>query len=475
MSCVDGAGSGIWTLARYIVLVYVSVLPFGPPPAAGAEDVGATVLEEIPPELTLPADLPVAQDPSGTPLPEEIPASEVPSIEGEAIGDGIMEGDVFDGGPLDLGLSEWPAELESSGTWLRRGFWYVEQDVVLYNRSFQRDLDIAVDISGARFDPNLFRPIFPSDRELEVERDDPGSAASARLTLGRFLFRDLNNRDHMTEFTFLGLGEWASRGSVQSINDDRLMTPLGASADRNAYVVGIGGFNWADTQQFAIETEMNSFEWSYRLRHRNRRDWMELGPDGSWTRKLSPSTFHSYLFGVRYVQTNETFSWQSQAIEGTFFDPADILAGIPIARPRAPANGDLLIRTDNDIVGLQFGGEMIHQRDRWSLGVRGKVGPYVNFSQQRTDLVIDDPTFGDVDEHVKADDASFSFIGELGVFAHYHLHPNWTLRLAYEALWLSSVANAQEQVDFDPASLAQVRDGGGQTYMGFSFGVDFYW
>ena len=393
-------------------------------------------------------------------------------------------------GPIDAD-ADWPARLESSGTWLRRGFWYVEQDVVVLNRDYSRDTFLTVDASNARLInvPFTGAPVFPSDRELRVERAKPDAAVAARLTLGRFLLRDDQNRDHMTEFTYLGLGHWSVRNSVQSVNTNRLFTPLGAHAQGIAFIIETGGYNFANTPPYDLTTKVESYEWNYRLRPRHHKDQMELGPDGCWTRKMMPAWFHSYLFGLRYLYVHERFAWQSEAVfeadvifPNPNYNPLDPSSPPVVVFDRSPATGDMRIRTRNDLVGCQFGADLIRQWPRWSVGVRGKAGPFINFASQDTDLFIIDPTAAElsdlpglVDQSVQAHDETFSFVGELGVFAHYHILPNATLRIAYEAMWLSSVANAAQQVQFDTAATPLVRAGGSQSYMGLSFGFDLYW
>jgi hypothetical protein len=385
----------------------------------------------------------------------------------EEVGEEYLDG-------MDLMSVEQPARLESSGTWLRRGFWYVEQDVVIMNRDYVRDTVLAVDSSNAEV--NFFvsppRPTFPSDRRLFVDSAQPDASVAARLTLGRFLFRDEQNRDNSAEVTYLGLGHWAFRSSVQSVSQDRLMTPLGAHANAVTYVVETGGFNLADYQAYDLKTKFDSFEGNYRVRWRHRKDQMILGPDGQWTRKMMPSGFHSFLFGLRYFYMHESFDWHSRAVDAIIDDPTDPTQP-PLFRPAA--TGDMHIGTRNDMVGCQFGADWIRQWPRWSFGVRGKVGPYINFARQKTNLVVDDPLLGDTERFVEATDETFTLIGEAGVFAHYHLHPNLTLRVAFEAMFLSSVANAVEQVEFQESAIPHVATGGAQQYLGASFGFDYYW
>ena len=382
-----------------------------------------------------------------------------------------------------------PSVVQSSGTWLRRGYWYAEQDVVVMNRQVFTDVLLAFDDTLA------------ADQEMIVQSTAPSSRASARLTLGRFLYRDEKNVDHLAEFTFLGLGKWFDRRSITAIDTDRLFSPFGGDRQRYAFNVPggpfvpvIGGFQAANTQRFTADSDFNSFEMNYRLRHRPTRDRLELGPNGQWTRKLKSNTFYSYLFGLRYFKLDEGFRWQSEALGVTETVPPQPLPGDDYLS-RGAASGDMQIRTRNDLIGIQFGGDLTHQRPRWSIGVRGKAGPFLNLARQKTRLSINDPggsllvfppavfpnpvlhTFGptNVDTDVGADRETLAFLAEMGVFLHYHLFPNVTLRTAYEAMWMTQVATATDQINLNLGSVPLVQTGGQEMYMGLSFGIDFYW
>src|SRR5690606_15217837 len=94
----------------------------------------------------------------------------------------------------DPECDEWggfPIFTESTGTWLRRGWWSAEVDAVMMNRMWKRDDQVLA------FDNQSFR-------SLLLTRDSPGAETGIRLSLGRFLFRDTLNRDHVVEFTAFG-------------------------------------------------------------------------------------------------------------------------------------------------------------------------------------------------------------------------------------------------------------------------------
>ena len=63
-----------------------------------------------------------------------------------------------------------PALLESTGTWLRRGFWFAEIDAVVANRSFDRD-GIALMLGGSE---QQFPATFPPN-VLAIDGSNPGA------------------------------------------------------------------------------------------------------------------------------------------------------------------------------------------------------------------------------------------------------------------------------------------------------------
>ena len=116
------------------------------------------------------------------------------------------------------GLWNQVAPIESTGTWLERGFWYAEADAVIFNRVWDRN-----DIRFAAEDVNVeqppinntslgFNPIFlATNRLLILNGSLPGRDAAVRTTLGHFLFRDSRNRDHSVEFRL-----WRRRMGTES-------------------------------------------------------------------------------------------------------------------------------------------------------------------------------------------------------------------------------------------------------------------
>src|SRR5689334_14763416 len=117
--------------------------------------------EDLPPDLTLPS-----QGAENLPTP---PAGQATGMQGgpslDAMqptdsGDGYLQGEGCDPYTPQI-RSLWTelAPIESTGTWLRRGFWYAETDAVIYNRMWNRkDKRFAAEdinvIRGPSVDPN---------------------------------------------------------------------------------------------------------------------------------------------------------------------------------------------------------------------------------------------------------------------------------------------------------------------------------
>jgi hypothetical protein len=196
---------------------------------------------------------------------------------------------------------------------------------------------------------------------------------------------------------------------------------------------------------------------NYRIRTRLRTDRMELEPDGEWIQSASPGIVYSLLGGVRVWNSHELFTYRS-------------VSTIPALR-----RGLFEARTDNTLIGVQFGGDVVWQAPNWNFGVRGKVGPYVNFANVRSDLFAVDPVFLDADEHREASDQKIAALGELSVIGRYYFQPRLSMHVAYEAVWLNSVAIAAQQIDLTVGSEPLARTGGDQFYQGFSLGFEATW
>ena len=220
--------------------------------------------------------------------------------------------------------------IESTGTWLRRGFWYAETDAVIYNRLWNRK-----DQRFAAEDPNVtrgptvdnttgngtslgFNPIFlDTNRVLILNGGLPGQDASARGTLGNFLFRDDHNRDHTVEFTAQGGGTWEQERTMSSVAANGLFVPFFQAGHNRT-------FNASTTQSIDYASNLAGFELNYRVRGRLGHDQLVMDPNGNWHRSADAGFEKEYLVGLRFMEMGERFDWTATDIATAWATTASI-------------------------------------------------------------------------------------------------------------------------------------------------------
>jgi hypothetical protein len=254
------------------------------------------------------------------------------------------------------------------------------------------------------------------------------------------------------EFTYLGLGDWASSTSVTSPTD-QLFSPFsdfgaGSTADE---------VDNARFHRISYSGGFDSFELSWRKR------W--TGPNcrlqGSW------------LAGVRYIYVLEDFEYYT--IGGFENDPT---TGLLRSRGRM----DYDIRTKNSLTGFQMGGDL------WTciipgvrLGGELKAGIYGNYAQYGNDILATTTSPAQANRLREADTTTdATFVTEASLALLYRISPNWTLRGGYHFLYLDGIALAPENFNstypFDVARTpASVNDNGNLFYHGFSMGAEWMW
>jgi hypothetical protein len=186
------------------------------------------------------------------------------------------------------------------------------------------------------------------------------------------------------------------------------------------------------------------------------RDQLVMDPNGCWHRAAAPGWNHDYLVGLRFMQMRDILDWRAE----------DILS--------LGSDGIYSIRTDNDLFGFQMGAGINYETSRWSLGFHSKGGVYANDAKGRSTLDYLDEDDNDDDFDLRLTEDELSFVGEAKLIGKWHLTPNFSLRAAYEMMYMSSVALAPNQATFIPvfATLTTSQD---PFYHGASFGFEGYW
>ena len=207
----------------------------------------------------------------------------------------------------------------------------------------------------------------------------------------------------------------------------------------------IGGFNRADLQSLFVRSDIHSFEWTLRLEPRGRADRLVGQPNGQWRRECQQGRYISYMVGARFLLLNESLQFHG---EGQF-DAFDANGNLLSSRRNT---GDYGIFTHNNLLGLQWGADVMFRRCRWDWGVRGKVGPYVNFAEQSSHSVTN--AFGDpyateaLDIHVSDRRDQVAVVGEVALYGDYRIKPNVIAHMSYDFMWIGGLALAPDQLNF---------------------------
>lgn len=392
-----------------------------------------------------------------------------------------------------------PSTTESSGTWLRRGLWYADLDAVVmartwndtgvtYVQEYEINNEQATGVASA-FDIQSIVVVQSHD----LSESSPGYDASARLALGRFLFRDQANRDHTFEMVVFGGAEWQENSAAEAqltneIGSDGLPAGLfqinnltgqlrdqrglhvpssldGSFPDRIDDVFSYDSFDRASSMEIEYASRFHSWEWNYNVAQRMRRDRMELSPEGTWVRRASPGFTWNYIAGLRYFDVEERLDWYAEDIASVDATNGD-------------TDGFYDIDSSNNLFGFQIGAGLTYETDRWNVTVSTKHGFYVNDARTTASLTFTDPDGDtaialenyDVDLH----ENGVSYLTQGAITARYHLRPNLSLRAGWEFMYVTGLALAPNQANFNPA-MNQLNITGDVFYHGVTAGTEYYW
>ena len=194
------------------------------------------------------------------------------------------------------------------------------------------------------------------------------------------------------EFAYLGFDEWSENQSVRGATVDLFTLN---NVYQTGFQPGVDNFDIAHT------AALHSFELNLRCCR-------------------SPRV--TFLHGPRYIDLDESLQL------GVDFDG---VGGNEI---------NFLTSVTNDLYGYQVGFDAdLYCNCRWNWSLLGKLGGYYNRHQETSTLNTPATIFTD-------DDGNYSLVAEGGLFAAYHIRQCLSLRAGYQAMWLSDVATAADQV-----------------------------
>ncbi|MDG2380670.1 MAG: hypothetical protein P8N76_03275 [Pirellulaceae bacterium] len=349
-------------------------------------------------------------------------------------------------------------EFYSTNNTYRRGYWYSQQEFVALLRTEGEDVPISSDQSDIVFDSPSFstnRPVITS--KTTDHTYEPG----VRLTLGRFLGQDVANRDHSIEFTFLGLFEFESSAAIRSVElPGYLDTALGAfKTDTYGFgIIGnnrVPGFSGALEHATKYKTDLDVLEANYRIMGRPLRDRIALQPNGSWVRHATASSLKSFILGARYISANEDFKYYSE-----FLDTA--------------ANaGFLNVRTGNEMFGMHAGFDIQEAYTTWGWGFRAKFGGLYNFADRHSFLsVINESVPSSREQEISKNNLAVAV--DVGFAASYQIRKNLIGRIRYDALYITGLATAPENMGLAP-EWPNFEVTGDVLYHGLSVGFETLW
>ena len=319
--------------------------------------------------------------------------------------------------------------------------WYAEQGVRILTRSRPREQVIS-------------RDYYTGNAMLSSRSAAPDVSAAYSTTIGHYFARDRLNRDHFVEFSFWGINEWKDKAERRDLNN-YLVSEFYVNGDF------LPGFDYANYQSTYYASYTNNFELNGRFSPRGRPDRLVLLPNGKWRRECQPGTYMSYLYGLRFFQENETFHFHSEAAYEGFTDVY---------------TGDYNIASHNNLLGFQVGADITFRKCRWHWGIRAKLGPYINFSDQQSTVtsgVANAPSY--YNRRLAAAKHEASLLGETGFFASYRFRPNLIGRASYDFMWVTGMALAPEQFQFTTNTVNQVNTNGSIFYQGVSMSLEWLW
>ena len=336
---------------------------------------------------------------------------------------------------------------------------------------------------------------------FNTKQFQPDAAPGYHVTIGHYFLRDKNNNDHFVEFTFWGLNSWSDSKSItgflvpvydesQSYTEQQadlinsgvltpattgqfvgsLRTPFpalldelpGATPEQRTLSLA---FNGGLQYDISYRSTMNNYEVNGRFSPRGEPDRLVLHPDGKWRRECQPGTYMSYLYGLRFMQIDETFRFHSRS--------QSLDENLNVFN----ATGDYDAVTHNNLIGLQIGADMTFRKCRWEWGVESKLGPCVNFADQMStiDGLVDNEPNSFVNKQLVSSKYQVSLIGEVGFQAKYKFTPNMIGRASYDFMWITGIALAPEQVSLVSQPDPRINLNGSIFSQGVSLGMEWLW
>ena len=124
---------------------------------------------------------------------------------------------------------------------------------------------------------------------------------------------------------------------------------------------------------------------------------------------------------------------------------------------------------------MHLGLGLTYESDRWNVTVHSKHGFFANDARLTESLAYTDaPDSFNGDFTHDLNENSLAFVSQGGVTLRYHLRPNLSLRAGWEYLFVSGVALAPNNANFNPTK-EQIGVTSDIFYQGVSLGTEYFW
>jgi len=169
-----------------------------------------------------------------------------------------------------------------------------------------------------------------------------------------------------------------------------------------------------------------------------------------------------------------TFDW----LAGFRWAGLDEAASLQLSGGAFPGPSSYNVRSSTNLFGGQIGGRGRMEWDRWAIDGWAKAALAGTAMSQSADPIasvyVPDPP---IRPARSATEGGVGFIGDINVNLSYRLNDTWRLRTGYNFLWLTGVALAPNQFDFNDSSTAgtALNGGAGVFLHGANLGLEAAW
>jgi hypothetical protein len=377
-----------------------------------------------------------------------------------------------DGAPLALPSSFQPMErLDAPNAWLQElrwtapSAWYGQVEGVWYDRT-QPHVNVGYNLGAVGLHGNSLVDLFSGDNRALGTRDlDFSARPGLRFLVGRTIWADpCDDRGCVAkpeeiseamqslsiELGYLGLfrNYKASAHYTGSSPDSALISRFANQGPPNSFTPVLAPFDQATIASLMYRSRFDSAELNLRY--------------SSHTSQRMP---FDLLAGVRFVKLQENLDYMS--------------ANTMLASPLPMQPGLYTTRTDNDLIGLQVGGDLSYRlTSNLSLMGRGRGGLLVNSATQRSNvngtLMASSMMYNDVGAGAGVGLASMF---EFGIHTNYQLSPNLSLMVGYQGLFLSDLSTAPRQLNWntEPGNRNALDRNGSLFFFGPAAGFEWRW